>query len=717
MKKLIPSTIIVGFCLVFLIFVSMAELTFSATLNHYPRVICSFFRNSTGLDVTFESVDFRLLSGLRFKNVFILKGGKWLMFIKRLQLGFSWPRFLFRRQLGINQILLENATTPMSVINYKDYLTDGLTGLQNSDRPHNVKGLFKLTLQQPKISIKNLQINFFDQSSNHGFVVVNSKVKMRRENLFCTASIDFSGSSFNNSLLRRIILYKFSKKININMQLAFMKDDLLVNNVAFSADDLKINGSGIIYNFNYSPVMDIKFITAPLNIRELLSLESKLAVNGMLNIVANLKGGLRGLRLQTEMMMNKSEFYLPKKLIHLSNMFCNIQLNKDVIEIKELSCLVNYRYPVSIHGTVSNFNDPEFNLRAESFKIREARNMYQEVLNWVFKINSKLSLSGLVGSAKLFISVSKSRPHYKTQKEINIDWKDLKLTFQKVCLVDPSLGYFLKFTSEGMSMLGQESVNGKLKNSQELNLDHVVSNLLTSPTGFLTADMRGLAYQGVIESKIRWNGYDNSAANNFLSIKFIDLSVADLRHILPVYSDISGNLNGVIYISGKPPFFLDGAITVTSGTIKKLSLIDNIADFLGIKSIKELSNILLSVEFAKRQTGIRIKRLNLHNEKLNLDSTFLLNNQEWINGLVFLSLPKNVLEESEILRKLMSMVQEGNRQIDFGFRVSGFPSGLRVELLEGEFREKLIKGLSGNILSQIEKEIDRAMTSFKNKDY
>ncbi|MDP3143407.1 MAG: hypothetical protein Q8N14_05690, partial [Candidatus Omnitrophota bacterium] len=559
-----------------------------------------------------------------------------------------------------------------------------------------------------RIYVNHIKIYLDKNTSDSDFVLINATVSQRRENLICKGSIDFSASRFNNLIFKPLLFYKFTQKINAYLQLAFMGDDLLINNVVISSDNIKISGAGIVYNLTSTPFVDLKLITMPLNLKDLVNLESKIIVNGLLNIVAGLKGGAGGLQLETQMLMSKSEFYLPSKLVRLSNVFCNIYFKNNEIIIKDLNALINYRFPVSLQGKISNFANPEFICRIESFQTRKTDAIIQETSSIVLDIEARLDGENFKGSADFGMMLEKKLPNYLKRNEIKTTLRKVSAPFIKNQIAP----FNIMLNAEEVFVSNRQILNDNPLYGYDWKMDNLTSKFMIKPEGPLSIEMQGSVYQGKVEGRGEWD-LANSRSSSYFLLKFIDLEASNFSGLLPVPTIISGKLNGVLYLTNED---LGGVITVAKGAVSKLNLIDNIADFLGIKSIKELRDIFLMVDFLANRSSIKVKKFNLRSPALDLVSSFTINDKEWITGTASLSLSKETLEESDILRRLIGMVGETNKRIGFDFRVSGFSRALRVELLEGEFRNRLLAGLGSGIRSQIETEIDKAVSSFRDKN-
>jgi hypothetical protein len=709
-KSLLRTSAI--FLFAFLVLIRVADLTISSTLARYSQTIQIFLQKTTGFEVYFGKLDFAVFGGLRFRDLIIRKDGQEIAFVRELRLSIS-PSALLMGRPGINNIILKDGWTTTAVARYQDYLITKLKNLAVSGK--GPRDGMSAAFYSPKISVERFKIYLGSPVVNQGWVSVNSRIRLQRENLICKTSLDFEDSNFNRSFLREILFYRFSHRVDAYLQLAFMEDDLLVNNIVFSSDNLKINGAGIIYRFRTAPLVDIKFISIPLNLREVVKLKSRVAINGLLNIAANLKGGFEGLRLQTEMMMARSEFYFPRTAIRLSSIFCSVQFNNQEIVIQELSGLINYRLPVSLSGKISNWENPQFQFRVESFKTRNNENRQVQSGSFVSNISARLDNGDIYGDADLSLLQEKRFPYLTDKREIKVGIKDLRFSLAREQFRQASKGYGFKLTADELSVLNRNWVNENLMHSAELKLYNLSSQFRFNREDLLVSEMHGWAYEGEVEARGRWDLVSTNP-NNFFLIRFLDLSVSDLKNIFLTPAQIAGRLSGILYFKNAEDVFMGGAIAISDATISNLALIDNIADFLGLKSIKELKKVFLVADFTLGRNGVKVKRFNLSNSSLNLSSSFLINDKEWVVGTVHLSLPKEVLEESSILRRLISMVREKNQNIDFDFKVSGFTNALRAELLEGEFRNRLISGLSSGIRGMIEIEIDKAMSYFRQQE-
>lgn len=717
MEKYLRNSILkfaIFFSLLLLSSLLVANLTISSTLNNNSQAIQQIFQKFSGLDISFDRLNFSFFGGITFKNLAVSKDSEEIVFIKELRVYLDLLQ-LTGKKIKPYKIIAIGTSAYSEVFKYKGYLISKVESLKKPDKSGRDNQVLVLNLSRVGIKLKNFRIFLGSASINKGFVLVNGDINNYNENSFSKATVDFSGCEFSNSSFKKMFFYHFSHKIRFALYLAFMRDDLLVNNIVISSDNFKINGAGIVNNYKKRPNFDIKLITTPLNLRELVRLKSKIVVNGLLSIITNIKGGMDVFNLYTEMLMSKGEFYLPRSIVRLNNVFCNIHFRNGEIIIKELGALVNYRFPVLITGRVKNLFNPEFSFVLESHKTMKSNSLTSEAYNFVAKITAFLQENRVRGNADLEFSLIRQLPKYESRKEIACQLGDLGFAFKNEFVSEENKNRSLDLEVGNLLIQSKLSVNKEVKSIQNLELSNIVAKFIfTLKKEIIKFQAQCLGYGGSVNTSGQLD-LSSKGTNSYLMTKFSGLSISNLKSLYPMYSDISGVLNGWLYLKNDKTIFLEGAVSVKNATISKFNLLDNIGDFLGIASIKELSDIFMFAAFDANASGTNIKRLNLHNKDLDFESKITINQQGWFSGIVRIDLAKHILEESHILKTLMSMAKERRQRVDFDFRVSGFPNALRLELLEGEFRDRLMRGLSGAIRSQIEKEVDKAIKQFREK--
>ena len=143
--------------------------------------------------------------------------------------------------------------------------------------------------------------------------------------------------------------------------------------------------------------------------------------------------------------------------------------------------------------------------------------------------------------------------------------------------------------------------------------------------------------------------------------------------------------------------------------LRNLDPLNDVADFLGIASLRDISHAQLALDFDLNAEGSTIQRFDFDTDDISLRARCHVNNDRWLDGTIALSLPRRTLEESKIFKTLLSIARERNNQLDFVVHTTGFLGSIRTELTESDFRDKLKERVSTRIQQHIENEIKKAI--------
>ncbi|MFZ5800275.1 MAG: hypothetical protein ACOY3D_02720 [Candidatus Omnitrophota bacterium] len=677
--------------LVFMLALQIAAASISFSLNRYPVALKILLESSLGSEVSFTRVSYGLHQGLSFQDFTIKREGETLGSCKSLQFRIALLP-LVKKRPWINRIIIRDGWLSVKAAMYKDFFLSGVSTNKPSFTP---------AWKRLSIVLKDVKVSLAREGEDD-YLTLNSRITLLRENIFCSSELDFGTTAFKRMLSHSPFLSGLSKKTSLQLQLAFMGDDLLVNNIIVTNNDIKIGGAGIIYNLYTRPAADIRIITVPLNLRELINYQAKAVMSGLLNIAANLKSSETGVSLSAEVMMGKGAAYLPKQTVRVSNLFMQLNLKDNRLEIKDLTALINSQYPFSLHGYVTDFTRPRVNLVLESFKSNRAKYGLEDSALINLNLDGRLENLNLLGDVKLRCVLRKQYPHYLIQQAGELEINGLQLI----------PGKRINLSAKGLGLGFRKIVGLQTTLNQKLQLNNLSLNLYLDHQDRLAITLNAEAYGGEIEGFGR-RSLGSARPNDFFLLKVRGLSAEAMPEVIPDNIRLSGELSGILHLLNADGWVLGGAFTVTNGSISRFTILDNIADFLKIKSLKNLNGVTLSADFILSGSGFNIRRINLNHPVAVLSSGLSMNQNQWVSGAVNLLLQRRVLEESDILRKLLSIAKEAGEQVEFEFRISGFPSAIRVELQESKFRDRLIEKLSGSLRARIENEINQTIAAFK----
>ena len=172
---------------------------------------------------------------------------------------------------------------------------------------------------------------------------------------------------------------------------------------------------------------------------------------------------------------------------------------------------------------------------------------------------------------------------------------------------------------------------------------------------------------------------------------------------------ISGKVNGVVQLKNKRGLYVKGILEAEDFTVEKLEPLDQIAEFLGLTSLKKITNGKIVTEFELSPKISEIKLFDFDSADLTIRSFYSINENEFLKGSVALSLPRTVLVQSRIFKKLLSIARERGDKLDFVVQISGFLGALRTELIESDLRDKLKERVNVNIQKYIQNALNKAI--------
>ena len=220
-------------------------------------------------------------------------------------------------------------------------------------------------------------------------------------------------------------------------------------------------------------------------------------------------------------------------------------------------------------------------------------------------------------------------------------------------------------------------------------------------------------YGGTLDAK---GTIDLSAPTNYNLDIFLDNIIAEeLNELFPIDCNITGLMNGKITLNGKQPYFLKSIIKFSDVSLSNLHFLDQTADFIGLDSLRKITDAVLTIDFNLNNNEKYMKNFDLIAPGIFMGANFKINSQDWLDGKINLRLNKELLMESSILRLLISKAKEKRDFVDFDFQLSGYPEALRIKLLEGEFKRKMLEKLSPNIKTLLEKEINKIIEMLRDK--
>ncbi len=149
-----------------------------------------------------------------------------------------------------------------------------------------------------------------------------------------------------------------------------------------------------------------------------------------------------------------------------------------------------------------------------------------------------------------------------------------------------------------------------------------------------------------------------------------------------------GQLEGDLRFDNRLTDQVKGQVFVTNGEIERHPILNAVADFLGIASLKRLPFGDLSIFFngGRGDYSVQVK---LASSLVNAELESKVQAYETMDGYLSASLSSQLLKESRTFKKLLTYLKHDEPFVAFPFKISSYISSPRILWLKNEFKEKI----------------------------
>jgi len=491
-----------------------------------------------------------------------------------------------------------------------------------------------------------------------------------------------------------------SRYIDFFADVVVLDNDILLNQIKISHSPYVFNGSGSIRQYAKNPYLDVRFYSDPISLGKISFLESWHPNGGDVGIIGTLTGAVDNPALQGEIVMPLTEFLLDNEGLEISRLLCKFfyGYRDRVLTLRELSGIVDGNLKFFIDGKVAGLSSPLINLRC---RLTSMANPGQQQGLGSLKIDLKgrWNHGSLLGDAYVRYPVAQERDYGVLLKNLNLSWQAPE---------DPEKYQTGVVLQIGGIELAERKGGRGVRILQEFDFSNLTSKIQMTGKRFLIEKSSMEGYGGKVW--LRGKGcFKKGLPVYSLTIDFDKIDFKDRKISYPVYCEISGVFSGYLDLEAKAGNRVQGIIVADQFRVSKLAPLDKVADFIGINSIKDVGEAEIAAEFDFLPQHSSIKRFDLDGQGIRIRSNFDINEKNWLDGQIALSMPRKTLEESKIFKKLLSIARERHDSLDFVVRVKGFADSLRTELVESDFRDKLKDKVGTNIQRYIEEEANKAI--------
>jgi len=273
---------------------------------------------------------------------------------------------------------------------------------------------------------------------------------------------------------------------------------------------------------------------------------------------------------------------------------------------------------------------------------------------------------------------------HNTVQQIDFDLKDFRLGYDEdLYLYSRTLDVVL--TAGG---IGADGVTPPPAFQRKAQLEYLFGVLRKMPEGFGLRQVKASCYGGNLEGILNFvpsserlfvKGEAHVKEVNIR--KFVEISA-------PQSTLTKGQLAGDLQFDNSLTDQIKGQIFVVNGEIERNPILDAVADFFGIASLKRLPFGDLSIHFDGGRGDYDVK-VNLKSSLVNADLESKVQSYDTMDGYLSASLSSRLLNESPSFKKLLAYLKHDEPYVVFPFKISSYISSPRILWLKNEFKEKI----------------------------
>lgn len=642
----------------FVCFIIFLDIACSFALNKAIVRIKDFVRESDGYSLNVGFAYFDIFKGLTVAGLKLTKDGEALFSSQSLDLGFDVLSLLKKRVFIKNVFLGHPRFFPEKAADISFLLK------RLSAKNDILAGFYETTYIKVSGATAGdaalLDAQGYLSAVKGGLFISRGTILFKRLLPSVFGDVDFfKGSSFY-------------KSFDYVFEVEARPDELLVSRIELSNAGLKFTGNGRIETgvgaYKISLIMNLINITLddfPFLNRE--HLQSR----GVIDASLNVSGTVGDLKALVDLKVTNARITFFDSFV-LDKVNGTAVVAEDHFVGRDFSLIAN-GMPFRADFAIYKKETPQVILRFRSMEKADALSAFV------------LSLSGQWIDGELEGDMN-SRLKYISRDTTNTLDFDLK-SFRLGCEDD-------LFLTAGTfeARLAVERIN-QIKESvkifdKTLTLGHLFSIIRRQKDGFALDNLRSSCYEGTLEGRV-----DFIPVRNHLGIRGeAHLRDVDLNQFFEYAVEgqrvLSGTLAGDLRFDIDAVDMFKGQVFISDGLLQEHPLLNAVANFLGVTSLKKLKFDDLSMFFVGGR-GDYSSQVKLQAMQVQGFLDEKITSYDTMDGYLTISLTTKLLSESKQFKKILSYIKHDEPFVVFPFKISSYVNSPRVLWLKNEFKEKL----------------------------
>lgn len=655
-KKRIILLLFFGLCLCILLISSFVSLAFYKKIKETS----DYLKQTKGIEISVKFVYFNPFKGLVIKRFECREGGEVFFKTARLDVGFDLMSLLRHKKISIKNIESYHSRL------FLDKMARLLTQERNSqnNRLDEVLSFFETVHFKAKDvwlnDALNLDLSGYLSTIKQKFFISKGKIFFKATRIPGVFSVNlFSDNCFNQA---------FDYAIEVESQ----EDNLVISRCELSSSFLGFFGAGQIEDYKKDSAK-ISFRVNSMNavlddfpFMNSVSLQSR----GFLDITFVMTGPVNNPDISSSVKLTNAQFTFSDSLSFE-------KVNGSLVFSKNQLAVENFCFSMNNMPLCCELNCFFEDYPRILFKLFTPDTITGE--------NSFiLDIKGIWLDRNLFANLDFGFRYFSKEKfnKLNFTFKGFHLGYKN------GLFFESDWIQASLNSEPLEADTNIRPFSGDLIFKQIFSTIKRTDEYIALDDLRAICYGGILNGKIRFSPREETlSVVGSASLRDIDLSKVFQQSEQNVFL-LTGRLSGDFGFNTELSPLLKGDFCVVDGSLAKSSLLNAVADFLGVSSLKEVAFSKFNMSFAGSK-GDYISKVRLFSPKVNAVLDGKVFGYDKIDGYLLVTLATDLLNESKQFKKILTLIRHSESNVIFPFKISSYMDSPRVIWLKNEFKEKL----------------------------
>ncbi len=645
------------FCFFTLLLVVLIDIFCSIILNNNLKEVRKITTGTKEFSFSYKFAYFDLFRGAIVSNLEFDKGGEILFAAKRLDIGFDLFSLL-KGQVLVKNIVLARSRVSLEKVNDMTYLTKEIIEKMQAPMYFYETTHFKGTDLECGNAVLGDVRGYFSLIKGN-LLISRGDFLLKKINVAALPDVDILEGS------------NFYKPFDYVFEGEFIDKDFAITRFEMSNPYLKFTASGRVKDIGSNP--DITFSMHFLNIvlDDFPAFNNKdVQSRGVLDAVLNATGTPADLKSTLSVKASNAEFSFVNSLF-LTKINGSILFIHDRLVGQDISFLINGR-PFEVDMAIYHATFPHILLQLSSLSKDAATGAL------ILNLSADWVDNELVGNMKTKI-------RYLLQDTAHtVDFRLKNFRFGRddhPFMLAENLD--IEFVSESIEPHPKTEVF-----KRSFSLEQLFCIVRRQKDGFLLEDVNAISYSGTAEGQINFStaggklGVEAEAHVRDIDLSEFFQNTKDASYVL------LGKLDADVKFDNRLSEILKGQIFIKNGMVEEVPLLNAVADFLGVKSLKKISFEELSMFFSGGR-GEYNSEARLKSSLVNVSLDADISSYDKIDGYLTATLATELLNESKNFKKILKYIRHGEPSVTFPFKISSYIHSPRVLWLKNEFKEKL----------------------------